>query len=296
MTPTGPSHYQAALRAACTAAALDSRDAAVLHIRANAVYYLPHENVAARIRYAPTGRGAILERATAAVEVTRWLRQENFPATEPLDIDQPIVLPEHVATFWQYVTATSDDWRDTATLGRVIRALHQLPPCPATIPAAKPLGSLRADLESSTAVPAEAREWLLTRAGELEGRYQHSSSELGTGLVHGDAHTGNLLPAPHGVLLGDWDSVSYGPRELDLIPTSLGYRFGRPQSEWQAFCAAYGIDPSKLPSLDLLQQLRELRALAAYVRNADIPSFRKELVKRITGLRNRDQATRWQAL
>lgn len=295
MTLTGPSRYQAALQAACAVAALDSRDASVLHIRANAVYYLPHENIVARIRYAPTGQAAILERATAAVEVTRWLHQQGFPATQPLGIDQPIVLPGHVATFWHYVTAITDCKRDTGVLGHVIRELHRLR-CPVPVPAANPLGSLRADLENSTVVPAGDRQWLLDKADELERHYQHSGSELGTGLVHGDAHTGNLLPAAHGVVLGDWDSVSYGPRELDLVPTSLGYRFGRPQAEWQAFRAAYGARPRQLPSLELLQQLRELRALAAYVRNADTAPFQEELFKRITSLRNQDRAALWQAL
>lgn len=97
-------------------------------------------------------------------------------------------------------------------------------------------------------------------------------------------------------MLGDWDSVSYGPRELDLVPSSLWYRFGRPQAEWDQFCTAYGVSPGSLPALPLLQRLRELHALAAYVRNATSPAFRAELTKRITDLRTGNQAQPWRAL
>ena len=97
-------------------------------------------------------------------------------------------------------------------------------------------------------------------------------------------------------MLGDWDSVSHGPRELDLVPTSMWHRFGRPRAEWHQFCAAYGISPDDLPGLPLLQQLRELHGLAAYVRNATSPAFRAELSTRIISLRTGGSARPWQAL
>jgi len=164
------------------------------------------------------------------------------------------------------------------------------------LPAANLLGSLRADLKNPGAIPTGERDWLLARADELEHQYQETRSVLGTGLVHGDAHAGNLLHTPGGVVLGDWDSVSYGPRELDLVPTSLWYRFGRPVAEWRAFCAAYDFNPGDLPSLPILQRLRELHALAAYVRNTDNPASRAELTKRIVSLRTGNQTVAWRAL
>jgi len=296
MTAPGLVRYQMALKAACARAGLDVRDAVVLHVRANAVYHLPCERAVARIRYAPGGSDAIVERFAAAVAVTRWLRRQRFPAVEPLDVDQPVAVAGHVASFWKYLTVTGEARREAAALGCLVRWLHDLSPPPVQPPAANLLGSLRADLESSSEVTAGERDWLLGRAGELEHQYQHSRSVLGVGLVHGDAHAGNLLHTADGVVLGDWDSVSYGPRELDLVPTSLWYRFGRPEAEWGRFCAAYGVSPASLPSLPLLQRLRELRALAAYVRNAADPVFGMELSKRITALRTGSQAQPWRAL
>jgi hypothetical protein len=98
------------------------------------------------------------------------------------------------------------------------------------------------------------------------------------------------------VVLGDWDSVSYGPRELDLVPTSMWRRFGRPRAEWDQFCVAYHINADDLPGLQLLQQLRELHALAAYVRNATDPDFRAELAKRVASLQAGADTPPWRAV
>jgi hypothetical protein len=97
-------------------------------------------------------------------------------------------------------------------------------------------------------------------------------------------------------VLCDWDSVSCGPRELDLVPTSMWRRYGRVRSEWDDFCAAYHVSPHDLPGLPLLQQLRELRALAAYVRNAADPAFKTELTRRISSLQAGTNTAPWRAL
>ena len=292
----GPARFQPALAAASAHARLDARGATVLHIRANAVYHLPREGVVLRVRSVPEPADEVLERLTAAVGVTRWLRAQGFPATEPLDVDQPVVVDGHVATFWRYVPVTSGGGRDVITLGRLIRRLHSLPPPAVTLPAADPLGSLRTDVRHSACLSATEREWLLARADELEQQAASARWVLGTGLVHGDAHVGNLLHSPGGVVLGDWDSVSNGPRELDLLPTSMWRRYGRPSAEWDKFCAAYEVNPDDLPGLPLLQQLRELHAVAAYVRNAADPAFRAELTRRIASLQAGTYAVPWRAL
>jgi Phosphotransferase enzyme family len=291
-----PPHYQEALLAATTQVGLDPRGAVILHIRGNVVYYLPREGAVARLRPAQGPLDEVLERFTAAIQVTRWLRAHGFPTTEPLDLRQPVIVPGHVATFWRYVTVTGGERRDVTALGQLVRRLHELPPPPVALPAADPLGSLRTDAEHSGAITPQEREWLLARADELERRFPHERWALGRGLVHGDAHVGNLLYAPDGAVLCDWDSVSYGPREMDLLPTSMWRRYGRPRAEWERFCAAYHVNPDELPGLPLLQQLRELQALAAYIRNGGDPAFRTELTRRLTSLQSGDQETPWRAL
>lgn len=194
MHTPGLARYQAALEAACAHAGLDARGAVVLHIRANAVYHLPREQVVARVRFTPAGAHAVVDRFTAAVGVTRWLRRQRFPAAEPLDLDQPVTVDGHVATFWKYVTVTGEARRDATALGYLVRRLHNLPRPAVALPAANVLGSLRADLENNADVTPGERRWLLASAGELEQQYQHTRSVLGSGLVWGRTRR---KPAPH---------------------------------------------------------------------------------------------------
>ena len=96
-------------------------------------------------------------------------------------------------------------------------------------------------------------------------------------MIHGDAYADNLIHTPDGAVLADWDSVSYGPREQDIVPASIRHRFGRPLSEWHQFCAAYGVDPDDLPGLAVLRQMRELRTLVPYIRSTGKPAAQAEV-------------------
>jgi aminoglycoside phosphotransferase (APT) family kinase protein len=283
------------LREVCGRVGLDARDATVLHVRANAVYLLPRDRAVARLRYAPDA-AAVRERLTAAVGVTRWLHGQGFPAVEPLAFSQPVLAGDYIATFWRQVPASGAAGRDVASLARLVRRLHAFPAPAVQVPDINPLGSLRADLRGSGALPPEQRDWLLARAADLERQFAGARWALGRGLIHGDAHAGNLLHGRAGAVLGDWDSVSIGPREQDLVPTSMWPRFGRPASEWDRFCAVYGVDPAALTGLAVLRRLRELRALAAYVRRAGDPAFRGELSRRVSDLMSGTQSRPWRPL
>ena len=118
---------------------------------------------------------------------------------------------------------------------------------------------------------------------------------LGRGLIHGDAYAENLIHTGDQVVLSDWDSVSHGPREQDIIPASIRHRFGRPKAEWDQFCAAYGVDPHDLPGLAVLRQMRELRTLVPYIRSGQ-PQAQDEVNRRIADLMSGTQREPWHPL
>lgn len=283
-----------ALAAACAAAGMDSSGAEVIYQRANTVYKLASVPVVARLRYT-SGSAAVLERLSASVQVTGWLKEMGFPAVRPLDVPQPVAAHGYLVTFWHYVPSYEPGRRDIAALASLLRELHALPPPPVRLPATAPLGSVRADAAACKWLTDSQRGWLTARCGELERQYADADSTLGYGLVHGDAHAGNLIHGPGAVVLCDWDGVSYGPREQDLIPVRLGYRYGRPD-EWEQLRRIYQIDPSTLPLLPLLERMRELRAVAAYLRLADVPKARTEASHRIGDMMSGTQREPWRAL
>lgn len=112
-------------------------------------------------------------------------------------------------------------------------------------------------------------------------------------MIHGDAWRGNLLHDGERVVLADWDAVSTGPREIDLVPTLQAVRFGLPAPERDAFVAAYGHDIQTWPGYQVLRAIRELSTLTALVRDARAdPAAKDELQIRIRSLRTGDTC-RW---
>jgi aminoglycoside phosphotransferase (APT) family kinase protein len=172
-----------------------------------------------------------------------------------------------------------------------------LPPFP--LPRTRPLGSTPRQAAGSPVLSEGEREWLLRRCDDLMAAYRGLPWVLRPGIVHGDAHTNNLLPHPrHGWALIDWDSVSAGPPEYDFMPIyNRPRRFGYPQREWRDFTAAYGIDLSAWPGLATLAQIREIRSLAAFIRNAPTSeAARHELSNRLSSLMDDDPFRGWHAL
>jgi aminoglycoside phosphotransferase (APT) family kinase protein len=177
-------------------------------------------------------------------------------------------------------------------LAQLLRQLHRLPTPPVQLPEIDPLGSLRDDVSRCAWLTGSQRSWLLARCDTLERQYAEASWTLGRGLVHGDAYTGNLIRTRDGAVLADWDSAGYGPREQDIVPTLMRLRFGEPKSRWESFCDAYGVNPDQLDGLPILQQMRELRALAAYMRTQS-PAAEAEVGRRIADLMSGRQQRPW---
>lgn len=283
-----------ALAEACAKAGLKPEGARVIYSRANTVYRLADRPVVVRLRYAP-GSADRLARLTASVEVTAWLNATGFPAVRPLDIGQPVTAQGHIATFWHYIPEVKRSRDGITVLARLVRQLHDLPPAPVQLPQTNPLGSLREDISRCAWLAKSRREWLLSRCEELERQYHQTSWTLGCGLLHGDAYTDNLIRTPNGAVLADWDAVSYGPREQDVVPTAMRYRFGEPPSQWEAFCTAYGVDPQTLTGVPVLLHMRELRSLTPYIRS-DNPAAQAEVARRIADLKSGTQGQPWTAL
>ena len=75
-------------------------------------------------------------------------------------------------------------------------------------------------------------------------------------------------------------------REIDLIPTLQGTRFGLPDPQRDAFIAAYGNDIRRWDGYPILREIRELSTMSALLRegNADEVA-RQELQVRLRSIR-----------
>jgi len=276
----------AALQAAAAQACLSTRGARLIRIFSTAVYYLPAAAAVARIAQHTSPASAT--RLATSVQVTRWLSRAGFPTVEPLPVDQPYTVHGCVVTFWKYLPQHGPE-PGTADLGSILRQLHQLPPPPIALPAYQPLTSVRRAIQASRAVSDDDRAWLTRHCDQLLDAYASLTFQLPGGTIHGDAWRGNLLRDADRVVLADWDTVSTGPREIDLIPTLQAPRFGLPLAERDAFITAYGRDIRSWDGYLVLRDIRELSTITALLRDGHAnPAARRELQIRLRSLRTGD--------
>jgi aminoglycoside phosphotransferase (APT) family kinase protein len=277
-----PAAAAAALQHAARRSGLDARGARLIRLFATAVYHLPAADAVARIALVTSPDS--VARLDTSVQVTRWLSGIGFPSVEPLPVEQPVTGHGCVVTFWRYLPQDGPG-SVAADLGRLLRRLHGLGPPPIALSAYRPLVSARRAIASSRAIDEVERAWLGERCEQLLDAYELLGFRLPAGMIHGDAYRGNLLRDGQRIVLADWDAVSTGPREIDLIPTLQATRFGLPDDQRNAFVDAYGQDIRSWNGYPILRDIRELSTLTALLRDGHADAAaQRELRTRLRSL------------
>lgn len=159
-----------------------------------------------------------------------------------------------------------------------------------------PLCEVRRAVDRSEELTLSQRAWLRDRIAELTERWLDLGVDDEPVLLHGDAWIDNLLRCTDGhVVLCDWDGVSVGPREWDLVHTYHGQRrFGLTAADVDAFADAYGSDLRSWPGYSTLMEVRDIYAVGIHIRNAAADPFsRRELPRRLDSLTRGEQHARW---
>jgi hypothetical protein len=291
-----------ALERACAERGLSTTGARLIHRYSNAVYLLPSASAIARIT------SEDVPRAQRMHAVTEWLvDQAGVAATAPLRAAPPVAAdPSTTVSFWIYYPQPDTTTPLTSThLARILRPLHAIQAVPFELEAWQPLASLSAALRDPVAannLAAADLDWLRGRVDEVRAQVLALDSPLGHGVIHGDAWAGNLLwntaAGPDAAVLGDWDWVSTGPREVDLIPTwHAAVRYGKGEQWADAFVNIYGYDLATWDGFSTLLAMRDLVQLTGPLRRAgDGPEFATALRQRLDGIQSGDIQVTWKAL
>lgn len=279
-----------ALAEVCAAAGLDPRGARLIRFVNNGVFRLREHPVIVRIVLAPS----FSYRAINVVEAGNWLAEHDVPAVRLLPgIQQPVRAGEHLATLWEAVDESGAEpgGRDLAGL---LRQVHSLP-IPSTLPCWQPMEDVRRRLSDAEHLDPDDRYFLEQRCDDVEGRLAELSFPLPRSVVHGDAHLGNLIASPDGVLLCDLDSLCVGPPEWDLTPMAVGrLRMGHPPERYEQLAAAYGFDVTEWPGFQVLRDLRELKiTIGVLPILRSNPRVGGEFQRRLRSMRAGDTAARW---
>lgn len=282
------------LASACELAGLDPTGARLIRLGTNANYRLAARPVMVRIS------PGHLEVVRKELAVARWLAANGFPAGRIAEeIPQPLHLDGRIVTFWELITA-HDIPAAVPDIAHLLFKFHQLPdPTDFTLPRFDPLDHTAQRLRS--AGDGKDAEFLRARCEELRELYAGLRFELPPGVIHGDAHEQNALRDQAGtVLLLDFESCAWGPREWDLGVLAMRYQpFGWiSQNEYAQCVAAYGgYDITGWPGYTVLAGIRALSMTSWLLEKADqSPDHAAEFRKRMVGLRAGGPLDNWQAL
>ncbi|MDG4796932.1 aminoglycoside phosphotransferase family protein [Micromonospora sp. WMMD1082] len=273
LTAEAADEIQRGLDAVRQQAGLVSGKAQLMRYTINAVYRIGD-------RVLRLSRGEVArERAQRVVRAMALLRQHEVPAVElDTSVAQPVVVDEWVATIWHYLPHPARR-PDPVELAAPLARLHAIVETPAFLPRWSPVATARRRLAGLATLPADellfTQRWasrevalplddlvarLRERCDELEPQVASATWQLPIGVVHGDAHVGNVLAGR----LCDFDSLAIGPREWDLVPlVHSAIRFGDPTEPYERFTAAYGFDLATSPFWPLLRDVRELQLVTS---------------------------------
>jgi thiamine kinase-like enzyme len=288
------SDSQDILEQACAIAGIDATGARLLRVGSNTVYRLKAP-IIARISRPGADPGQVRQ----TVAVARWLKSVDYPAVRLVDVDQPIVLDQHVVTFWVAVSDDSDQYASVAEVAKVLVQLHQLTaPDDLHLPVLAPFANAAKRIETNTWLNPHDRAFLTATLTQMRALYAGLEFTLPPGVIHGDASIGNVLHDSHGhPVVIDLDGFAIGPREWDLAMTAIYYdSFGwHTREEYQDFVRVYGYDIMTWPGYPAMRAVREFLMVTWVIQKApESEQAAAEATKRITALRTGASRKDWQ--
>ncbi|WP_242882099.1 phosphotransferase family protein [Actinomadura litoris] len=244
------------------------------------------------------GNPNAFKNVTSSALLTRWLARRSYPCVVPAEVD-PFLVAGRVVSLWRLLDVVDEPPVAGAELGELLRELHSQPTPPVELrQLVDPFESVAAAIHQHPDALIEGDlVWLNERVRQLRNTWAALSPVLPTGLIHGDAHTNNVMRLATGqAVLADWDHAAQGPREWDLIQVHyMACRFGRHgQEDLDRFTTAYGWDVRDWSGAETLLQIREITGLSPYIRKASTDRIAyREVSRRVGSLHKVDASVRW---
>ncbi|MGW2766163.1 phosphotransferase enzyme family protein [Streptomyces sp. NPDC001275] len=274
---------------------LNPHQAELVRLGENAIYALPSDEVVVRVARSDTADTEA--KVTKELAVSRWLASHGFPGIRARDdLPQPVQVQGRLVTFWEYIPPSQKE-PDLIDLAGLLRSLHALPKPDFAVPALDPFPIMRHRLACADGIKSKYVQFLSDACDRAEPAFRTIMKSEDQGLIHGDAHRGNLLVHDERALLIDYEAVAVGPLAWDLIPTATAVdRFGLPHTEYAAFCRTYGWDVTKWHGYKELRTVRELGMTTWLMQNAQTGTHAEEFALRVQCLWEEDRERRWNAL
>lgn len=286
-----------AAREALTVLGMPGKPFHLLRLGENALYKVECADLLLRVARPITSRDRVRRSLVAA----RMLGAQGIPVAQPAalsNVEEPLILSTGIVSAWRFYPSAPASHINFNDFGGLLRNLHDHGPDVASLlDDWDPIAPIRRRLLSAAEIGAP-RPWtdeLYHRLNTIEQDLELLDPILSVGIIHGDAHTGNILSTEQGLVIIDLDDLCTGPREVDLIPTLVQLRrFSVTEDDWASFVEGYGMDDPSLLDSSPLASLRELHMTVWLLQQYGLSEeLDKELELRISTLHERGGWTRW---
>jgi hypothetical protein len=287
-----PDRIDAITRQLCDQLGLDPAGRHLIKFTINAVVALPAAGAVLRI----AGSAPTRARIPSLIVAARWFADHDLPTVRLWPgLDQPLHVDVHQATLWRQ-TPTGGPPPTPTDLAAILRTIHALDN-PPDLPRWAPLDGMRRRLSRAIGIDPATLDLLSAECDALAQDLAGLDIDplIPPGVIHGDAHLGNLIPAPTRPVLCDFDSTCIGPREWDLTPAAVGaLRFDYGPRVHNELSAAYGVDVTTWPGFPLLRRVRELQLVTSVLPLlAANPALRPQWEHRVATLADPDPEAPW---
>ena len=279
-------------------AGLQGASLSLVRFRQNALFRLPERRLTLRI-YSPHEDPS---RAKVMVDCAKLLETHGFPSVRlwPEVDPQPLNILGFEVSVWKWIEQERNNADRFSNFGRLIRRFHDLDgKLDMEMPPFDPLMKIRRRIERLSHADGFPKEYLAVLRGALHTAEQRDAtlrdSVLGASMIHGDALLGNTINSATGLQLIDFDSVCYGPREWDLVPSLIAVtRFDRGMQSWSDFLRGYGVGPERLVQLEAANIVKQLSmTVVLCLQHGQSGALDREIARRINHWEQRDFSSRW---
>jgi hypothetical protein len=292
--PLTPERLTAIVKEVAAAVGLDATGARRLKFTNNAVIALPASRAVLRIPGSPVARARVL----AVLAAATWFADHDLPTVRLWpDLTQPLHVGADPVTVWRQITPGGPA-PTPGDLAAVLHGIHALDQPPPELPAWSVTDGIGRRLATATGLDPDTHAFLAGQLTDLRARLAALADLpplIPPGVIHGDAHLGNLIASPTGPALCDFDSTSVGPREWDLTPAAVGaLRFDYRPDVHAGLVDAYGVDVTTWAGFATLRRLRELQLVTSVLPVLDTnPALRPQWRHRLNTFRDNDYHTPW---
>lgn len=267
----------------------------------NCIYYLPERNIVFRA-HRPT---KALQEIDNEISICQFLTQQGFPSPSLLKTPkpQPYEISGMYISAWKWLPHDSEQKVSWTEFGRLISTFHDItkPYDYTNLPRYNPFPKMRKRLEmiqELNNVKQEEISCLKQWVDKLYEKFKEFDTCFLLGVIHGDAHTGNVVVSNGQPYLLDFENVSYGDQVWDLIPMIVSMRrFNLKEDDVKAFFEGYGQDIFNWGFLADAVSIRELYMTLWLFQNVDQnPMARKQLdIRMLNWLSENGDSSKWGA-